>query len=239
MQHLSPIEDIIRILPDLSAETVAAIIGAVAGSVISGVISFILHGQSIRAAEFAKEQEKREAQEALAYSVLLKSMQIASDFHRIKEEIDSLEFGFENGKNIEPWQIFQPTANIPPVTKFLDSEFAFVYKFNNSDVTNSILDLSRAHESLVQILEVYKVRGIELMDIIKPKVDETTYNIKMSKDDFLSNRYRMIELNHVFIDLLDIVDAECNRAKETFSRLADEINRAGILKRPFVFQFKG
>jgi hypothetical protein len=157
------LEKVSKDILGLPSEFWAAIAGAVVGGIVSGAISYWLQRKSFNETKRQRNEDRADKNTALASSLLLDMSSIVSNLYRIWETLNSAKKDIDREK-IEPWQRFQPLANIPERINFSKDDLALLMSLRDDKVLNELLGFDRIHNSTIDIMNLLSRRRQELID---------------------------------------------------------------------------
>lgn len=181
----------------MSSEFWAAIFGALLGAVVGGLITFLLQLHAQRRAAATRETDRHETRKALAHAILFKLIKIHSRFKIFSDHIENAfaeaeAAPFQN----EPWQFVRAVATNPSHVLFTADEMTLLITLKEDDLFNGILSLDDAHNTMVDLFDLYRSKRDELTHVLPPQafVGEIG-SATLTAEEVLPYRPLMIEAN--------------------------------------------
>jgi hypothetical protein len=219
-------------LPTLLAST--EFWSALAGAFVGGLIAYLVQLLALREGRKQRQEDRLQAQQALAYSLVFKVIRIHSDYFGIYRHVEEFfELAAKRGiAHEEPWRFVLPLANFPDPVHFSPEEMGMLLSLKNDDVFNEVLGLDISHNSLLDVARLVSAERRNLTDRLK--VDEANAEVLTGTDHqtYLALRPRMIEVNGLIQSLRVEAKAATAKSKATMERLQQLLrNRLGLTLR--------
>ncbi|CAA2141767.1 hypothetical protein [Hyphomicrobium sp. ghe19] len=217
-----------------STELWAAIVGAVVGGLIAVAVQLI----ALRETRSVREQDHKRQREALANSLIFKSMRIFSTAHGLHQHfIESDVRAAADGCNGESWQKYLPIANPPEPIHFSHEEMGMLLALKDSFVFNAMMNMDVRHNSALATLRAFNdsrasltqaICSVASLDAEEGRL--VSHSIPLSETAKL--RPMMIEVNSLADDLKAHVASDFVRAKQNLQDLQ------ALFKKELGFSYK-
>jgi len=177
-----------ELLSSISWSSVASIIF---GAAISAFVSYVLQRNSFAEARKTREAERKEKRQAIAYSLLFKTLRIHSDLVTLEHAVTStIEDARKNGFAGEHlYQVVRPVIPLPDPVKFSAEEMALLLSLN-SDLFNDMAAIDELHKHVITVFDTYKKERTETFEQLQPKMEGVvgTKFLNQQQQDWLAPR---------------------------------------------------
>jgi hypothetical protein len=206
--------------------------GAIVGSIIGGTISYVLQKRALQAAKEQRDADRFETRKALALSLFIKMIRVASDLHNlgkaVKECFDRAE---KLGLVGAPFQIMMPVAPLREPIRFLPEELALVLSID-AKLFNEMGALDELHSGTVALFDLYGSKRTTLLERFGATMEGEVGTTGITEEQRKWLEPRAVELN-------GLVEAMRQRTehdvKEAWAALE---NLRGVLEREFKVKLK-
>jgi hypothetical protein len=176
---------------------------------------------------------RREAQQALGQSLLIKTIRIQSNIAAIQKYIaSSFNEAKKAGYNGKPWQIVKPLASIPPRIDFTTEELSLLLSLRDSELFNSLSQLDNIYNNFMDILSTFNARKHTLNDGLPGIVVEGTVLTKPIPEE---QALKLLPIMHDIDQLIgylqeraEVDRAEADKALERLALLLNDRLELGI-----------
>lgn len=177
-------------------------IAAVVGSIVGGVIAYIVQVTALREARRTKKVDELQKRQALAHSLLFKTIKIHSNIRHLRDYLEErFSLAKKDGFDGEPWQMILQLANPPPEVNFSADEMGMLLSLKSDNLFNIILSLDSRHNSLIEAMRLYNAQRTSLQETLKiDSYDGSLASGMMSKQESLALRPTMVSLNQLVLD---------------------------------------
>ena len=143
----------VRIIANLSDTDWRSIISTglagIFGAAVGGAIGYLGQLETIKEARRERETARRERQEALAYSLLMKLSKIYLDYRAFKQVLDDAAKRQTAARFREPWHSLQAISSGPGPITFSSDEKALVASMGDSNLFNDLMFMDEIHNATV------------------------------------------------------------------------------------------
>jgi hypothetical protein len=140
---------------------------AIAGAIVGGLIAYVIQIRALREGRTQRAEDRQLVRQAQAHALLFKMIRIHSDFRSMQQHIvDCFTRGATQGMTGEPWQFFQPLANLPDPVHFTADEMGMLLGLKDNDVFNLVAPLDIVHNSFFEALRVTFLERRALVDAL-------------------------------------------------------------------------
>jgi hypothetical protein len=160
----------------------SAIGGSIIGSVTGGLITFAFH-----------KKQLRDQRRALAFSLLVKLMKVASGIKNLGDSIPP-PVKDDNGNNLHYWQYVIPIVNLPDPIYFSADELS-VALFLDDELFNTISNLDEIHKSMIQLFSNYARMRADVMSKLSHEIDGKVGTAIMLPDVYAKLAPKFVEMN--------------------------------------------
>lgn len=210
----------------------------IAGAIVGGAISLAIQMISFWEGRATRQQDRRRQDEALAHSLVFKSMRILSNIHAIQQHfIESDARVAAEGVSAESWEKYLPIANPPEPINFTSDEMGMLLGLKDTAVFNAMMDMDVRHNSVIATLKAFNVSRVALTDAIGSvgvldAVEGPRLSHIMPQSAAALLRPKMIEAD-MLAESVKVFSAEClGDAKRNLNSLRD------LLDKKILFSYK-
>jgi hypothetical protein len=170
----------------------AAIVGAIFGGLI-GIVGQLL---SFRHERKMKEADRNEEQKAVGRSLLFKLLKMHSTASNVRKHIADWDRRGKADGITETWAAVPALANPGELISFSPAELALTSSLNEADLDRNVMGLDEYHNSLVDILNQYRMGRTELGRAMpNSHFDGSRGTAPLSDADLLRFKPDMLQLN--------------------------------------------
>jgi hypothetical protein len=217
-----------------STEFWATIVGAIVGGVISLAIQMI----SFREGRSIRQEDRKRQDEALARSLIFKSMRILSNIHVIQGHfVESDARAAADGVNAEPWEKYLPIANPPEPINFSSDEMGMLLGLKDDAIFNAMMDMDVRHNSIITTLKAFNTSRTALTEAVSSvgyldAEEGQRLSHIMPRGAATLLRPKMIEVNTLAEALKEISASDLEDSKRNLNNLRD------LLEKKILFGYK-
>jgi len=119
------------------------------------------------------------------------------------------------------WEIISPSGNPPHAVHFTSDEISMLLDQKDNDVLNSVASMDEAHNSVIEMVALYKEEHVKLTDLFPPPSgaqDQLLFGF-YTKQQWLALQPQMINVNSVIEQLREHVANAAKEADDVLGRL--------------------
>jgi hypothetical protein len=168
-------------------------------------------------------------------SVHLKMNVIYSNFSTVHQHIeDCFEKTIDSVPEMQSWQKVQPFAHFFDKVTFTTEELVLVYSLEIVLVFNYLLNLSRVHSAIRNVIVLYSEKRLDLENEMTKLakviyVSQTKVSTEFDTDDVKRLRPQMYKLNSLIDRLREMVKIETEVAYNTLTELHDQLKKHQLI----------
>lgn len=213
----------------------SALLGAVVGAVVGGVISWLLQWDGQRRQVKAAQQDRLERQQALAYSIIYKTLAIASHYAIYQRHFDKAYAEAETDPDVsEPWQFVLAMGDEPDPINYTADEMTLLVSLGMKEVFNNLLTLGEAHNQMGRLSVLYRAKREGLSAKVPiAAFAEGAATSDLTREQVLQARPLMVELNSIAETMRSFAQRDAKVSSETFDKATAEFREK--LKLPVTF----
>ena len=199
----------------------SAIGGALGGTIGGGLIAYLIQLKALRETRRYREQDHRRSQQHLANSLLVKMIQLHSNFRGFHKHFEDSFAKETNSKgNRESWQFVLPIANIPNPIHFSSDELSMLLAMKDNHVFNAILPMDTVHNSLLEAANTFTTQRTLLTDRLPiERTDSSSVGGTLTPEQLQTIRPQMIIVNQLVEQIRVFADSGFNESKTALHAL--------------------
>jgi hypothetical protein len=142
-------------------------LAAIAGSIVGGGIAYVMQKSAAREENRRRASDRKEAQQALGHSLLIKTTRIQNNILLIQKYItNSFQDAAKIGYGGRPCQIVKPLASVPPHIDFTPDELSLVMSLKDDELFNRLSQLDGIYNNFIDILTTFNARKAALNEAL-------------------------------------------------------------------------
>ena len=175
----------------------------------------------MREARRQRDEDRERIKQAQGHSLLFKMVRIYSNFHGMHRHIEEgFEEATKKGLGGEPWQFVLPLANPPDYVQFSSEEMGMLLTLKQDDVFNSVAEMDIIHNSLSDAVKLLNNERRSLTErLTHEEAKGAVLSGTLSKDQMLSLRPRMIEVNGLIESIRSQAERDFNDSRAALDSL--------------------
>jgi hypothetical protein len=212
-----------------AAEFWAAIVGAIVG----GLISLMAQRYEIAEQRKQREEDKKQLQKMLAFSVSIKMNTIYTDFFRLNQHLEeSVKIASVN--NVRPCNATNMLVALPDVITFSMEERSCIYQIGPIDLFNALLVMDRYHRTAILAFENYNSLKLELEGSItnaslKTNISGQVVSSETSDQSRKKLELRMNGADSLLSQIRGQLSQHLSESKSCALRLHERLVEAGLM----------
>ncbi len=190
---------------------------------------------NLRAARKQREDDRLQKKQAIAYSLLFKTISIVSRLHHVRQSIrEMLAEAKAAGYNGEPWSIIRPVVPVPESINFLAEEMALVLSIDDNTF-NEVSALDQIHNSTAAVLSLYNTQRAAVMTRFGAEMKGSIGTTKLTQEQAEWLAPRAFELNQMANEFVDRIERDTEKAKTALKNLHAILEKELKLKKKLEF----
>lgn len=197
----------------------SALAGTVVGAILSTASAYFFQRRQFNEAKKQKDADRFEVRKALGYSVLFKVIHITSSFHNINSHFDE-SFKKAAGRNMTPWQMLIPFANLPERMTFTPEEKGLLISLGDMDLFNDLIDFDGVHNSLLDAAATYATQRQAVTDLLSAEMQDGGIGTSLISNELRQKiEPRAFALNQLVSEMREWAARDAKKSREVLNHL--------------------
>lgn len=220
----------------LDGEALAAIWGGAVGAILGGVISLGIQLLVLRQAKMDRIEQQKEERRALARSLFLKMIRIASNLDQLQRHLELAFATVPNEIHENPWLFVQPLASLPPEVQIASHELSLVMSFGDDELLNKLLPFDAIHNDTVALFHTFARLKNELKPLMPATIEGSVATTVLSEERMKLVAPRAAELNMLLKQMRERLKLDLDEARWIVDRLHPALSKHADMKLGFAFK---